>query len=74
MDRQFSPVAQSVCQVCGLVWAILTIGGCAYVVFGLNQSGWWFAFALFLGTCWSCKSLGSPEQIRANAERDRDDT
>lgn len=27
------------------------IGGCAYVVFWLGYSGWWFALAIFIGTC-----------------------
>jgi len=29
-----------------LLWEGFTIGGCCYVVFGLNQSGWWFLLAI----------------------------
>ena len=27
-------------------WDSFTIGGCAYIVFGLGHSGWWFALAV----------------------------
>lgn len=32
------------------IWNIFIFAGCAYVVFGLGHSGWWFAIpcALFL--------------------------
>jgi hypothetical protein len=30
-------------------WYGLVIGGCAYVVFWLNHSGWWFLLAIILG-------------------------
>lgn len=71
MEKNFSPVAQTICELCGFVWVVLVMGATAYVVFGLERSGWWFALAVFLASGWSCKRLGSPEQIRANAERDR---
>jgi len=31
-----------------IAWEALVIGGCAYVVFGLNRSGWWFVLAVIL--------------------------
>lgn len=33
---------------CELIWDVVLIVGCAYVVFGLKQSGWWFLLALLL--------------------------
>jgi len=31
-----------------LTWEAATIGGCAYVVFWLGHSGWWFLLAVLL--------------------------
>lgn len=31
-----------------VLWESMVIGGCAYVVFGLGYSGWWFLLALML--------------------------
>lgn len=31
-----------------VIWNIFVLGGCAYVVFGLDRSGWWFLFAVIL--------------------------
>ncbi len=30
------------------LWAAFIVGGCAYIVFGLGHSGWWFLLALVL--------------------------
>lgn len=37
--------------VYALAWHLSVFGGCAYVVFGLNQSGWWFALAFVIASC-----------------------
>lgn len=37
-----------VVQVLRALWPFFVIGGCAYIVFGLGHSGWWFLFALGL--------------------------
>jgi hypothetical protein len=31
-----------------IFWETLVIGGCAYIVFGLHYSGWWFILAVAL--------------------------
>jgi len=31
-----------------IFWETLTIGGSAYVVFGLGESGWWFLLGVIL--------------------------
>jgi hypothetical protein len=31
-----------------IVWEALVIGGCGYIVFVLNRSGWWFVLAALL--------------------------
>lgn len=72
MSNNYSPAAQTVCAVCDFIWSAAMIGGCAYLVFWRDVSGWWFLLAMLLASCWSCKSFGSPEQIRANAERDKE--
>lgn len=34
-----------------IFWEGLLFGGCGYVVFILNYSGWWFVLAFVLSTC-----------------------
>lgn len=46
-------MSKSVCMVCGLIWCLVVLLGCAYVVFVLGRSGWWFALGLVL-LGWSC--------------------
>ena len=31
-----------------ILWEALVIGGCGYVVFGLNRSGWWMLLGVLL--------------------------
>lgn len=31
-----------------LAYRLLVIGGCAYAVFGLGHSGWWFLLAILI--------------------------
>lgn len=31
-----------------VIWEVMCIGGCGYVVFGLHYSGWWFVLAAIL--------------------------
>ena len=31
-----------------ILWEALVVGGCGYVVFGLNRSGWWMLLAVLL--------------------------
>ena len=31
-----------------IAWEGLVIGGCGYVVFALNRSGWWFVLGVLL--------------------------
>lgn len=33
-----------------VIWDGGIIAGCAYIVFGLGHSGWWFVLAVFLCT------------------------
>lgn len=70
VEKQWSPAAQITCEVCAFIWGGAIIAGGAYVVFWLERSGWWFAFALLLMSCWSCKGTRSPEQLRAAKGKD----
>ena len=72
-EKSFSPVAQSVCEVCSLLWLCIVFGVCTYLVFWMNQSGWWYALAVFLASGWTCKWLASPEQIRARKDVEDED-
>lgn len=40
-----------------VIWEVMVIGGCGYVVFGLGYSGWWFVPAILM----SCAAY-SPEK------------
>ena len=33
-----------------LLWDVLVFGTCTYVVFWLNQSGWWYLLALLIAS------------------------
>lgn len=67
-EKTFSPVAQSVCDICSLIWIVAVFGACTYIVFWKDASGWWYALALLIASSWTCKWVGSPEQIRAREE------
>ncbi len=60
-----------------LVWCLSILGGCAYVVFWRQASGWWFIAAVFIASlCFSPakwhalfdKSLAT--QILSDAQKD----
>lgn len=38
-------MANVVLVICVVLYNLAVIGGCAYVVFGLGYSGWWFVVA-----------------------------
>lgn len=65
-DMKNFPLA--VCLFCDMVWSLTILAACTYIVFWLGQSGWWFALAVFLCGCWSCKGYRSPEQIAVDSE------
>jgi hypothetical protein len=65
-DGTYSGTALGICLVCDFLWSIIILASCTYVVFWMGQSGWWYALAIFLAACWSCKSYRSPEQIEAS--------
>lgn len=65
---EWSPVTLTVCMVCDLVFALVVMAACTYVVFWLDQSGWWYLLALFIAGGWSCKSYRSPDQIKADTK------
>ncbi len=62
--------ALSVCVACDLVWSLTILAATTYLVFWKDQSGWWYVLAIFLASCWSCKSYRSAEQIAADKEDD----
>lgn len=53
---------QNTCQICALIWSIITLGTCTYVVFGLGYSGWWFLLAIFIASCWNCDFDSFPQK------------
>lgn len=38
-----------------LLWWAFCIGGCAYLVFWRDHSGWWFVLAVFLASMFCAK-------------------
>jgi hypothetical protein len=72
-EAEWSPSALKVCLICDLLWGLVVISGCAYVVFLLDQPGWWFLFALLLaGAGVNCEKYRSPAQIREAAAGERE--
>lgn len=69
---EWSPVPLAVCEACSLVWGLVILGGCAYAVFWLDHSGWWFLLAMLLAGSWNCKNCRSPAQIEAMRGEDDD--
>lgn len=58
-----------VCLICDTLASIAILGACTYVVFWLNQPGWWYLLAIVLCSCWDCKRYRSPEQMAADPEK-----
>jgi hypothetical protein len=53
-----------------LLWAVFVLAGCAYLVFGLGHSGWWFLLALvFLDRSFVHGEKISNACLREDAER-----
>jgi hypothetical protein len=55
----------AVCLLCDWLWSVSILATCTYIVFWMNQSGWWYMLAIILMGCWNCKPYRSPEQIAA---------
>lgn len=55
-------VACAVCEVCGLLWGLTIIGGCAYIVFGLGHSPWWFLLGVAIVGSWTCRTACGAEE------------
>ena len=57
-----------------LAWEALTIGGCAYVVFWIGHSGWWFVLAVLLSSAmirpstWRGLFIQTPDIASENSE------
>lgn len=66
MNQEWSGRALSLCLACDLVWSLGILAACTYVVFWMNQSGWWYLLAIVLGGMWNCKPYRSPAQIAAD--------
>ena len=49
-------MSKAICGVCNLIWGLIVLIGCSYVVFVLGHSGWWFCLALFLLAWDSCEN------------------
>lgn len=56
----------AVCLFCDLIWSLVILGTCTYVVFWMNQSGAWYVLAIYLISCWNCKPYRTAEQIAAD--------
>lgn len=54
-----STMLAAVHEICGLIWAVFCVGGCAWLVFYEGHSGWWFVLAVFLASGWSSKGVRS---------------
>lgn len=53
IDRDLAR-ATAYCEICALLWGAFLLGGCAYIVFWLDRSPWWFVLAIFLFVLWKC--------------------
>lgn len=60
----------SFCLFCDFFWSSGILVGCTYVVFWMNQSGWWYLLAIVLCGMWDCKPYRSAEQIAADVRED----
>jgi len=38
----------AIIALCNLLWGVFVIGGCGWLVFFQDRSGWWFALAVAL--------------------------
>lgn len=65
-NEEWSPLALQVCEACSLFWCLAMVAGCTYLVFWMDQSGWWYLLAMVLCDGWTCKRLRSPAQLRAD--------
>lgn len=65
--NNWSPIPAAICEVCGWMWGSMLCGGCAYVVFWRDFSGWWFLVAMIFCGIWNCRFTAHPDQIDAIA-------
>lgn len=48
MEKKTIRETNTVGIVLEFLWAVLVIGGCAYLVFFKGASGWWFVLAVII--------------------------
>ena len=69
MDNAGSDFLLAVWLVVDLVWGLFIFGGCAYFVFWMNHSAWWFLLAIILGASMGGDKLYNSLRERTKLER-----
>lgn len=55
MEKERACFAGAVCEFCAMIYVLVILAGCTYLVFWKDQSGWLYLLAILLMGLWSCR-------------------